>query len=45
MNAIYTQVVSQLSKFDRRHIQFAMLVITISLLALGASAPGALGDY
>jgi hypothetical protein len=36
---------NMLGKIDRRHIQLALLILTLTLFVLGAGAPGALGDH
>jgi hypothetical protein len=36
---------NMLAKIDRRHVQLALLIMTMILFVLGAGAPGALGDH
>jgi hypothetical protein len=45
MNQYKNEVVSALSKIDRRHVQLALVILALSLFVLGAGAPGALGDF
>ncbi len=39
------ELTSLFSRIDRRHIQFALVVLALSLLVIGAGAPGAFGDF
>lgn len=39
------QLVSLMSKVDRRHVQFTLAILALSLLVLGAGAPGAFSDH
>lgn len=36
---------SLMSKIDRRHVQLAVIIVTLSMLVLSAGAPGAFGDF
>lgn len=44
MNQYKNEIITSLSKIDRRHIQIALVILALSLFVLGAGAPGALGD-
>jgi hypothetical protein len=39
------EIISLVSKVDRRHVQIALVVIALSLFVLSAGAPGAWGDH
>lgn len=45
MKSYKNELTSLMSKVDRRHIQFALLVLALSMLVIGAGAPGAFGDF
>jgi hypothetical protein len=42
---IKSELTNLLSKIDRRNVQFALIVLTLSMLVLSAGAPGAFGDF
>jgi hypothetical protein len=37
--------INLVSKIDRRHVQIALLILTLSLFVLSAGAPGSWGDF
>jgi hypothetical protein len=39
------ELTSLLSKIDRRHIQWIVVILTLSMLVIAAGAPGAFGDF
>jgi hypothetical protein len=39
------QIYSVITKIDRRHIQLALVIVSLTLLALGAAAPAGFGDH
>jgi hypothetical protein len=45
MESYKNNLTSLLSKVDRRHLQFALLILTLSMLVISAGAPGAFGDF
>jgi hypothetical protein len=45
MNTFRNQINSFAVKIDRRHIQLAIIVITLTMLALGVAAPAGFGDH
>jgi len=45
MEKTMNQITRMFSQIDRRQVQLALLILTLSLLVVGAGAPGALGDY
>jgi|MudIll2142460700_1097286.scaffolds.fasta_scaffold464167_1 hypothetical protein len=45
MDNYKNELVSLISKIDRRHIQLAIVIIALSLFILSAGAPMAFGDF
>ena len=36
---------TKLMKIDRRHLQLALIILTLALFIIGAGAPGDFGDH
>lgn len=45
MKNLFNQAVLSLTKMNRTHLQFALMMITLVMLVLGAGAPEEIGGH